>query len=168
MNDLIGLNGIARATFGLMGALIRGSSGPTTNFIYKLLHPEEQFGETRKVMPGRMAREMVRFLPLGRDPNEGKGKYKIGGEIGSRGLGILKFAIFAEVYSAIFDRAKIGIAEEIATGTCVPHKLRPKFERATLAYGTTTGPDIFAAILVVGKVEADICVRGRVKDRGTY
>ena len=168
MNDLIGLNGIARATFGLMGALIRGSSGPTTNFIYKLLHPEEQFGETRKVMPGRMAREMVRFLPLGRDPNEGKGKYKIGSEIGSRGLGILKFAIILVVEFAIFDRAKIGVAKEIATGTCVPHKLRPKFERATLASGTTTGPDIFAAILVVGKVKADFCVRGGVKDRGTY
>ena len=168
MNDLIGLNGIARATFGLMGALIRGTSGPTTNFIYKLLHPEEQFGETRKVMPGRMARKMVRFLPLGRDPNEGKGKYKVGDEIGSRGLGILKFAITLVVEFAIFDRAEIGIAKEIATGTCVPHKLRPKFERATLASGATTGPDIFAAVLITREVKADICVRGRVKDRGTY
>jgi hypothetical protein len=143
-----------------MGALIRGSSGPTTNFIYKLLHPEEQFGETRKVMPGRMAREMVRFLPLGRDPNEGKGKYKIGNEIGSRGLGILKFAIY--------DRAKIGVAKEIATGTCVPHKLRPKFERATLASGATASPDIFAAVLITREVKANIGVRGRVKDRSTH
>jgi hypothetical protein len=86
-----------------MGALVSGSSGPTANFIYKFLHPEEQFGETRKVMPGRMARKMVRFLPLGRDPNEGKGEYKVGNEIGSRGLGILKFAIY--------DRAKACTAE---------------------------------------------------------
>ena len=162
MNDLIGLSGIARATFGLMGALIRGSSGPTTNFIYKLLHPEEQFGETRKVMPGRMARKMVRFLPLGRDPNEGKGKYKIGSEIGSRGLGILKFAIILVVVFAIFDSAKVGVAKEIATGTCVPHKLRPKFERATLASGATASPDIFAAVLITREVKANIGVRGRV------
>jgi hypothetical protein len=105
---------------------------------------------------------MVRFLPLGRDPNEGKGKYKIGDEIGSRGLGILKFAIFAEVYSAIFDRAKIGAAKEIATGTCVPHKLWPEFERATLASGATASPDVGAAVLVGREVKANIGVRGRV------
>ena len=168
MYDPIGLHSVARATLGLMGALISGSSGPTANFIYKFLHPEEQLGETRKVMPGRMARKMVRFLPLGRDPNEGEGKYKIGDEIGSRGLGILKFAIFAEVYSAIFDRAKIGAAKEIATGTCVPHKLWPEFERATLASGTTASPDVLAAVLVVREVKADIGVRGSVEDRGTY
>ena len=162
MYDPIGLHSVARATLGLMGALVSGSSGPTANFIYKFLHPEEQLGETRKVMPGRMAREMVRFLPLGRDPNEGKGKYKIGTEIGSRGLGILKFAISLVVEFAIFDRAKIGVAKEIATGTCVPHKLRPKFERATLASGATASPDIFAAVLITREVKANIGVRGRV------
>jgi hypothetical protein len=143
-----------------MGAFVRGSGGPTANFINEFLHPQEQLGKAGKVVPGRVARKVVRLLPLGRDPNKGKGKNEVRDKVGSRSLGILKFAID--------DRAKLCVAKEVATGSCVPHELWPESERATLASGTTASPDVLAAILISREVKADIGVRGSVEDRGTY
>ena len=88
--DLVGLYSITWATLGFMGALVRGSSGPTADLINEFLHPEEQFSKAGQVMPGRVAREVVRLLPLGRDPNEGKGKCKVRDEVGSCSLSILE------------------------------------------------------------------------------